>query len=159
MNSVLRIVLQRLGLGVVTLVVVSFVIFVAVNAMPGDFAQAILGQGYTEEAGEAIRREVGLDKPYFVRYFSWLGAALTGDFGTSFAKANFAAYAGNTAGSGLDTVAASIAPRLENTLFLAGVAAMIAVPISLVLGLLAALYRNTIFDRFTNIFTLSPDNS
>ena len=159
MGSLLRIVGQRLALGFLTLVVVSFVIFVAVNAMPGDFAQAILGQGYTEEAGDAIRREVGLDKPYFVRYFSWLGAALQGDFGTSFAQASFTAYAGTGTGSGLGTVAAQLAPRFENTMFLATVAATIAVPVSLILGLLAALYRNTIFDRVVNIFTLSSISS
>ncbi|EBA04876.1 binding-protein-dependent transport systems inner membrane component [Rhodobacteraceae bacterium HTCC2150] len=159
MGSLLRIVGQRLALGFLTLVVVSFVIFVAVNAMPGDFAQAILGQGYTEEAGDAIRKEVGLDKPYFVRYFSWLGAALQGDFGTSFAQASFTAYAGTGTGSGLGTVAAQLAPRFENTMFLATVAATIAVPVSLVLGLLAALYRNTIFDRVVNIFTLSSISS
>jgi len=158
-GSLLRIVGQRLALGFLTLVVVSFVIFVAVNAMPGDFAQAILGQGYTEEAGDAIRKEVGLDKPYFVRYFSWLGAALQGDFGTSFAQASFTAYAGTGTGSGLGTVAAQLAPRFENTMFLATVAATIAVPVSLVLGLLAALYRNTIFDRVVNIFTLSSISS
>ncbi|MDG1530671.1 MAG: ABC transporter permease [Paracoccaceae bacterium] len=159
MGSLLRIVGQRLALGFLTLVVVSFVIFVAVNAMPGDFAQAILGQGYTEEAGDAIRKEVGLDKPYFVRYFSWLGAALQGDFGTSFAQASFTAYAGTGTGSGLGTVAAQLAPRFENTMFLATVAATIAVPVSLILGLLAALYRNTIFDRVVNIFTLSSISS
>jgi len=158
-GSLIRIVSQRLALGFLTLVVVSFVIFVAVNAMPGDFAQAILGQGYTEEAGAAIRREVGLDKPYFVRYFSWLADALRGDFGTSFAQTSFAAYAGSGTGSGLGTVAAQLAPRFANTMFLATVAASIAVPVSLTLGLLAALYRNTIFDRVVNIFTLSSISS
>ncbi len=159
MPTLFRIILQRLLLGLLTLLVVSIVIFTAVNMLPGDFAQAILGQGATDEAVNAIRRDLGLDQPPVTRYFDWLGGALRGDLGTSFAKANFASFVGADAGSGLDTVAAQIAPRFANTLFLAGVSAAIAVPVSLVLGILAALYRNTIFDKATNIFTLSAISS
>ncbi|MBT5295042.1 MAG: ABC transporter permease, partial [Octadecabacter sp.] len=63
MSSLLKIVLQRLGLGFVTLFVVSIVIFVAVNLLPGDFAEAILGQGATPESVASIRRDLGLDQP------------------------------------------------------------------------------------------------
>ncbi|SFO94637.1 peptide/nickel transport system permease protein [Tranquillimonas alkanivorans] len=142
MGPVARIVLQRLLFGVLTLFIVSLVIFVAVNLLPGDFAQAILGQGATPEAVEAIRRDLGLDQPPVTRYLSWLGGVLQGDLGTSFAQANFASFVGEGTGSGLNTVAAQIAPRFQNTLFLAGVTACIAVPLSLILGILAALYRN-----------------
>ena len=109
--------MQRLLLGLLTLFVVSIVIFTAVNLLPGDFAQAILGQGATPEAVEAIRRDLGLDQPPIIRYFQWLGGALQGDLGSSFAQANFASFSG--VDSGQTTVAAQIAPRFANTMFLA----------------------------------------
>lgn len=156
MNSIWKIILQRLGLGVITLLVVSVVIFVAVNMLPGDFAELILGQGATPEAVASIRRDLALDQPLVARYFSWLSGMLRGDLGTSFAQLNFQT---NLGGSGAVTVAEQIAPRFSNTLFLAGVTAMIAVPLSLVVGILAALYRNSAFDKATNIFTLSSISS
>ncbi len=155
----MRIIAQRLALGIITLFVVSIVIFAAVNMLPGDFAQAILGQGATPEAVEAIRQDLGLDKTPVTRYLQWLSGALQGDLGNSFAAANFASFAGSNAGANLASVAGQIAPRFENTMFLAGVTAAIAIPFSLVLGVLAALYRNTIFDRITNIVTLSSISS
>ena len=156
MGNVLTIILQRLALGVVTLFIVSIVIFVAVNLLPGDFAQLILGQGATEESVNTIRRDLGLDQPMVVRYFTWLGGMVTGDLGTSFAQLNFTT---NLGGVNNVTVLDQILPRLGNTLFLAGVTAMIAVPIAVTLGILAALYRNTIFDRVANVATLSSISS
>jgi peptide/nickel transport system permease protein len=140
-----------------TLLIVSIVIFIAVNLLPGDFAQSILGQGATPEAVASIREDLGLDQPLVARYFDWLGGILRGDLGTSFAQANFASFSGTT--SGATTIADQIAPRFANTMFLAMVTAAIAVPFSIILGILAALYRNTIFDRATNIFTLSSISS
>ena len=159
MGSVGKIVVQRLGLGLLTLLVVSIVIFVAVNALPGDFAEAILGQGATPEAVQAIREDLGLNEPYIARYLGWLSDAIRGDLGTSFAQANFAAFAGTDTGSGLGSVAATIGPKFENTMFLAGVTAAIAVPVSITLGVLAALYRNSVFDRVANISTLTSISS
>ena len=159
MASILKIIAQRLALGVLTLFVVSVVIFTAVNLLPGDFAQAILGQGATEEAVNAIRKDLGLDQHPVTRYLSWLGGAVQGDLGNSFAQANFASFVGSDAGSGMASVATQIAPRFENTMFLAGVTALIAVPVSITLGVLAALYRNSVFDRATNILTLSSISS
>ncbi len=158
MNSVLKIILQRLALGVLTLFIVSIVIFAAVNMLPGDFAQAILGQGATPEAVEAIRKDLGLDRDPFTRYFTWLAGAVQGDLGNSFAQANFASFAGSDTGVRI-TVADQIAPRFKNTMFLAGVTAAIAVPFSVMLGILAALYRNSVFDRATNITTLTSISS
>ncbi|KMW58861.1 Nucleoside ABC transporter, permease protein 1 [Candidatus Rhodobacter oscarellae] len=143
-------------LGLVTLIVVSLVIFIAVNALPGDFAQAVLGQGATDEAVAAIRKDLGLDQPYFYRYFTWLGGMLTGDLGVSFAQMNFAS---NMGGTQLKGVLEQIAPRFMNTMFLAGVTAAIAVPFAVILGVLAALYRNSVFDRATNITTLTSISS
>ena len=160
MRSVGGIVLRRLGLGVLTLFVVSLLIFASVNMLPGDFAQAILGQGATPEAIEAIREDLGLNKPAYVRYTDWLFGILAGDFGTSFAQANFASFAGEDVGKGgIGSVADQLVPRFKNTLFLASVAAIIAVPLSLVLGILAALFRNSVFDRAVNIATLSSISS
>ncbi|NBD31189.1 MAG: ABC transporter permease subunit [Alphaproteobacteria bacterium] len=157
MNSILRIILQRLGLGLVTLFVVSIVIFVAVNLLPGDFAELILGQGATPETVATIRRDLGLDQPLVLRYIDWLRGMLTLDLGTSFSQLNRVSNLGG--GSDTTTVVEQIAPRLSNTLFLAGVTASIAVPFSITLGILAALYRDTAFDRSANIFTLSSISS
>lgn len=157
MGNVLTIILQRLALGLLTLLIVSIVIFIAVNLLPGDFAQSILGQGATPEAVASIRRDLGLDQSLVTRYFQWLSGILRGDLGTSFAQANFASFTGTD--SGATTVAQQIAPRFANTMFLAMITAAIAVPFAIFLGILAALYRNTVFDRATNIFTLSSISS
>ena len=156
MGNVLNIIFQRLALGILTLLIVSIVIFVAVNMLPGDFAELILGQGATPEAVKIIREDLGLDQPLLSRYVSWLGGMLTGDLGTSFSQLNFQTNMGGGAGK---TVAQQIAPRFANTMFLAMVTAMIAVPVAVTLGVLAALYRNTVFDRAANIFTLSSISS
>jgi peptide/nickel transport system permease protein len=149
MNLILKTVVQRLALGFVTLFVVSILIFSAITLLPGDFATAILGQAATPETVAAFRQQIGLDRPPVVRYLSWIGGVLHGDFGSS-----FSGLGGIGQGHGR-TVVSLIAPRLKNTLFLAGLTAVIAVPLSLVLGMLAALYRNSIFDRLVNLVTLT----
>ncbi len=157
MNGIVRIILGRLALGVLTLIVVSLVIFTAVNALPGDFAQAILGQAATPNAVAAIRTQLGLDQPFVARYIGWLAGAVQGDLGISFAQANFTASMGQSAAGG--TVAATIWPKFANTMFLAGVTAAIAVPFAVTLGVLAALWRDSVFDRVANVFTLSSISS
>jgi peptide/nickel transport system permease protein len=155
-----RIIVQRLLLGLVTLLVVSIIIFIAVNALPGDFAQAILGQGATPEAVAAIREQLGLDQNAFQRYISWLAGALRGDLGVPLSQALFAGNFGTTAtGTEVTTVMDQILPRLKNTLFLASVSAAIAIPVSILLGVLTALYRNTAFDKAMNVSTLSAISS
>jgi peptide/nickel transport system permease protein len=131
----------RLGLGLVTLFVISLLIFGAVELLPGDIAQEILGQAATPETVAAFRRELGLDQPAYIRYFVWLGDVLQGDFGNSLANGR--------------PITDLIATRLANTLFLALYAAVIAVPLALTLGILAALFRNSLYDRAVNIFTLT----
>lgn len=159
MSSVGKIILQRLALGVLTLFIVSIVIFTAVNMLPGDFAQLILGQSATPEAVAAIRADLGLDQPPVIRYFQWLARAVQGDLGSSFAQANFASFVGADGSSNMASVAHQIAPRFANTMFLAGVTAAIAVPFAITLGILAALFRNSVFDRVTNMLTLSSISS
>ncbi len=141
MHPIASMALKRLGLGLLTLLVVSIIIFSAVEMLPGDLAQEILGQAATPETVAAFRKELGLDKPPVERYFDWLGGAVQGDFGKSLASKRL--------------ISDLMATRLGNTLFLASFAAIIAVPVSIVLGLLAALYRNTWFDRMINVVTLS----
>jgi peptide/nickel transport system permease protein len=140
-HPITRIVGQRLLLGLLTLFVVSIIIFLAVELLPGDIAQEILGQSATAETVEAFRRQLGLDLPPHVRYVQWLGGILQGDFGQSLANKR--------------EISELIGVRLGNTLFLAGLAAVIAVPLSLTLGILAALYRNGWFDRGINIAALT----
>ncbi len=149
MHPVLKTVLERLALGLATLFVVSVIIFSSIELLPGDFGQAILGQSATEETVAAFRQELGLDRPAYVRYFEWVGGAIQGDLGTSFSGRNV---------SGTDrsrAVVDLIAPRLWNTLFLAGLTAAIAVPIALFLGITTALYRNSVYDRSINTATLT----
>jgi len=119
MGHVIGIVAKRLGLGLLTLLVVSALIFIAVELLPGDIAQAVLGQGATESNLAALRAELGLNDSPFLRYFRWLQGAVVGDFGTSLATR--------------DSVTEAILPRLKNTLFLATYAAAIAVPVAITL--------------------------
>ncbi|HEY4721877.1 MAG TPA: ABC transporter permease [Anaerolineae bacterium] len=149
MTPVLKTVLQRLWMGAITLFVVSIIIFATIEMLPGDFAKAILGQSATPETVAAFQRQIGLDRSPVERYVIWIGNVLQGDFGVSFSSV------GALGGGSQRTVVSLIAPRLENTLFLAGLSAAIAVPLSLTLGMLAALYRNSIFDRTVNLVTLT----
>jgi len=143
-------VLERLGLGLATLFVVSVIIFSAIEMLPGDFGQAVLGQSATQETIAAFRRELGLDQPAYLRYLHWAGNAVQGDLGTSFSGRN-----AGSSGAGSRSVVDLIAPRFWNTLFLASITAVIAVPISLLLGITTALYRNSIYDRSVNTATLT----
>ncbi len=145
MHPIVRTVVQRLALSLVTLFIVSIVIFSAVTMLPGDFAKAILGQAATPETVAAFRKEIGLDKPPVTRYIEWVQKVAVGDFGESFSS---------QAGAKRQ-VATVIGPRLWNTLFLASLTAIIAVPLALLLGILAALYRNGWFDRLVNSLTLT----
>ena len=132
---------HRLSLGLVTLLVVSLIIFLGVSLLPGDAAQAMLGQAATPETVAALRARMGLDQPGYIRYFSWLADILRGDFGISISNNR--------------EIADLLGGRFANTLFLALMAAIISVPIALTLGILAALYRNSVYDRVVNIVTLS----
>ena len=132
---------KRLALGLVTLLAISLIIFLGVNLLPGDLAQAILGQAATPETVAAFRAQLGLDQPDHIRYFNWLSNFLQGDLGTSLANQR--------------DIAELVGTRFKNTIFLASVAAIIAIPLSLTLGILAALYRNTWFDKAVSIATLS----
>ncbi|MFT4150544.1 MAG: ABC transporter permease [Paracoccaceae bacterium] len=141
MHPILKLVIQRVALGLLLLLVVSAVIFLGVEALPGDTAQAILGQSATPQALANLRAQMGLDQPPLVRYFHWLGGVLTGDLGKSLTN-------------GTD-IAQAIGQRLGNTLFLAVCAAVIAVPLALILGLIAARYAGRWPDKVISGVTLT----
>ena len=136
-----KIILQRLGLGLLTLFVVSVIIAFVVELLPGDITQAILGQSATPETVAAFRAEIGLDRPAHIRYLEWLQGILTGEMGHSLANKR--------------EISDFFGARLSNTLFLGGVAAAISIPLALLLGVLAALYRDSIYDRVVNLTTLT----
>jgi peptide/nickel transport system permease protein len=141
MNSLFKLVLQRLALGLLSLFAVSVIIFLAVGMLPGDIAQAMLGQSATPETVAAFRAQLGLDLPPLSRFAQWLLRLLHGDLGASLANQR--------------PIAELIGARLGNTLSLAALAALVSVPLALVLGMLAALYRNSWFDRLLNTSALS----
>ncbi|MBZ0163608.1 MAG: ABC transporter permease [Notoacmeibacter sp.] len=141
MLTILRLILQRLILGAATLAVISLIVFFGIELLPGDPAAAILGKSATAETLAAFRHEMHLDLPAWQRYAIWASDVLHGDFGRSIAT-----------GRSIDTL---IGGRLANTFFLAAYAALIAVPLALGLGVLAALHRNSVFDRVVNLITLT----
>lgn len=140
MPPLMKLIFSRLALGAVTLLAVSALMFVGIELLPGDLAQQILGQSATPETLAAFRAQLGLDQPAHMRYLEWLAAAAQGDFGTSMASQR--------------SVSDLLSSRLANTMFLACYAAVIAVPVAILLGLLSALWRNSLFDRSVNVGAL-----
>ena len=140
MDSLKVMVAKRLGFGLITLIIITALIFLGVEALPGDTATAILGMGATPETVAALRKELKLDLPLHVRYFSWLSDFSRGNLGHSLANKR--------------PVAELIGWRFSNTLFLAASAAVVSVPLALILGMLAALYRDSWFDRLISVSTL-----
>ena len=137
MNSrVVSLVLGRLGVAVITLVIVSFIVFAATEMLPGDIAEILLGQAATPEAVAGLREAMHLNDPAILRFLRWLAGLAQGDLGTS--------YANNM------PVADLIGGRLINTLKLASVTAMFAVPVALFLGITTAMYRGSFYDRAIN---------
>ena len=136
-----RLVANRIGLGALTLLLVSAIIFTITSLLPGDAAQEALGQSATPETVAALRAQYGLDKPGPVRYAHWLGGLVTGTLGQSFTASM--------------PVSQLIATRLPKSLLLAGVTAASSVPIALALGILAAMARGGALDRALSLATLS----
>lgn len=139
--SAVRLVLNRLAYGAVTLLLVSAVIFLITSWLPGDAAQELLGQSATPEAVAALREKLGLDRSPLVRYGAWLRGLATGDLGVSL-----------TANA---PVADLVATRLPKSLLLAAVTAAVSVPIALTIGIVSAMWRGRRLDRGLNVATLS----
>ncbi|MER8825044.1 ABC transporter permease [Mesorhizobium sp. M0938] len=140
-SPIVKLVAQRIALGILLLLAVSVLIFAGTQILPGDVAQAILGQSATPESLANLREQLGLNDPAFIRYFRWLGGVVTGDLGTAMS-------------SGQD-IATSIKGRLWNTLFLAFWAAAVAVPLAIILGLIAVRYRNGWVDKLISGLALA----
>lgn len=132
---------KRTGLALVTLLLVSAVIFTVSGLLPGDAAQEVLGQTATPEQVAALRHEMGLDQPGPVRYARWLGGIVMGDPGQSMVANK--------------PVAEIISERLPNTLTLAALAALVAVPFAFLIGISSAVTRGGKLDRSLNVLTLS----
>ena len=136
--------LKPLGMRVLaalaTLLFASLLMFAATEILPGDVAQAILGQYATPEALAAMRDRLGLDQPAYIRYVEWLGRMLVGDLGQSTSTGQ--------------PVATLIEDRLRNTLLLAFSTALVAVPLALALGLVAATHANSAVDHSITIAAL-----
>jgi len=142
MPPLLKLILIRLGLGVLTLFLVSVVVFVATQALPGDTARAILGKEAANVARyEALREELGLNKPIAQQYADWLGGVVTGDMGNSLVQDL--------------PVTELLSRRVANTAVLVLFAAALSIPISLLFGSLSALWRDTKFDVSVSIGSLS----
>ncbi|NEI68902.1 ABC transporter permease subunit [Rhizobium lusitanum] len=137
----LSLIIERCLLSIVLLFAVSILIFGGLEALPGDFATTYLGQSATPQAVANIREELGLNRPIVTRYVEWLGHAVQGDFGTSWASKN--------------SVSEQIGKRLGNSLFLAGFAALISVPLAVCLGMLAVHFRNRLPDKIINVISLA----
>lgn len=131
--------LKRLGLLAGTMLLVSALAFAAFSVIPGDPTSSVLGVEATQEQIAAFRAEHGLDLPVWQRYWSWLAAFVTGDFGRSF-KFDM-------------TVAELAATRAQVTLVLAGTAFALILAISLPLGLAAARRPGGIVDRVITVLT------
>jgi len=135
------IILQRLAMGVFILFGVSILITIGVEALSGDVCSAILGQAAEPSTVAACQAQLGIDRPVHIRYVEWLGNILQGDMGTSLANDR--------------EVSEQIGKRLGNTLYLAVTTSIFAVPIGILLGVIAALYRNSFIDHAISTTTLS----
>jgi peptide/nickel transport system permease protein len=131
--AMLRLVALRLGLGLLTLLIVAGLVFAATELLPGDVAEALLGQSATPDAVAGLRAAMHLDRPAWLRFLAWLGALLSGDPGQSLVTHQ--------------AVATMIGQRLPNSLKLAGITAAITVPLALTLGITAAMFQGSRYDR------------
>lgn len=142
MPPLLKLILIRLGLGVLTLFLVSVVVFLATQALPGDTARAILGKEAANKARyEALREQLGLNKSVPRQYVDWLSNIATGDLGKSLVQD--------------EPVTELLSRRVANSAVLVLIAAVLSIPISLIFGSLSALWRDTKFDTTVSIGTLS----
>jgi len=137
----LKVILRRTLLGLLTLLLVSGVVFAATQALPSDTARAILGREATPERLAALREQLDLNRPAIVQYGSWLGGVATGDLGDSLVAKQ--------------PVTALISGRVKNSAALVLLAALISVPLALLLGSLSGLLRDRGFDTVVSLGSLT----
>ncbi|MDC6169311.1 ABC transporter permease [Paucibacter sp. XJ19-41] len=133
---ILRLIVNRVALALVSLLVVSAVVFTITALLPGDAAQAQLGQEATAESLAALREQMGLNVPAHQRYWAWLSGMVSGNPGLSIVTHM--------------PVADMISSRLPNSVKLAAITAAIAVPLALALGIASAMWRGSWFDRLAS---------
>lgn len=137
----LSLILRRLGIGLITVLAVSIIIFFGTKILPGDAAQIRLGQEATEANVAAMRERLGLDQPVPMQYLNWLGNFVQGDLGVSLAS---------------DVpIVNLISDRYKNTVLVSALTALIAVPISLMLGIMAAMFPGSVYDRILTFVSVS----
>lgn len=136
-----RFILWRLAATFVLLLVVSLLVFWACEILPGDVAQVALGQYATPENVQALRIEMGLDRPPVERYLGWLAGALQGDWGRSMITKS--------------PVSGLLSERVANTALLAGVTTIIAVPLAVLLGVVMAMWSGRALDRSASVTILA----
>ncbi|MBU2601782.1 MAG: ABC transporter permease [Actinobacteria bacterium] len=141
MPPLLKVILRRTLLGLLTLLLVSGVVFAATQALPSDTARAILGREATPERLAALREQLDLNRPAIVQYGSWLGGVATGDLGDSLVAKQ--------------PVTALISGRVKNSAALVLLAALISVPLALLLGSLSGLLRDRGFDTVVSLGSLT----
>ena len=137
----LRLIAARVGYALLTLLAISAIVFAGTSLLPGDVASAMLGQAATPDALAALRATMHLDQPAVVRYIGWLRGLLTGDLGSSLVTHLPAAQ--------------MIGGRLGNSLLLAALTTAIAIPASLALGMAAAIWQGSAFDRAATTGTIA----
>ncbi len=139
-GAIWRFILRRLLLGLLVLVLVSLVVFLATQALPGDTARAILGRTATPASLRALREQLHLNRPLIVQYTTWAAGLIHGDAGISLAAR--------------EPVTQLIGERIVNSAFLVLCAGAISIPLSVVIGAYAALWRDRAFDVATSLLTL-----
>ena len=144
--ALLNAILRRTAGAIATLFAVSVLLFIGTSILPGDLAEIILGRSATPESLAALRAKLGLDQPMHVQYWIWLSDLLSGNLGV--AKAGI-----GSGGAGV-SISELLIPRLVNSLVLAAAVAAVAVPFAVTVGLLAAMYSGTKFDRALTFTTL-----
>jgi peptide/nickel transport system permease protein len=141
MSPLVRLVANRLAISLLTLLIVSVLVFTATELLPGDVAEAVLGQSATPDAVAGLRAAMHLDEPAWWRYLAWLGGLLSADAGKSLVNSM--------------PVASLIGSRLPNSLLLAGITAAVCVPVALTMGATAAIWRGTRYDRAVGVITVT----
>jgi peptide/nickel transport system permease protein len=135
-----KLIARRLALGVLTLFLISLVVFAAVLALPGDAATAILGKEATPERVAALRDQLNLNDSVITQYLDWIGGVITGSFGESAATQQ--------------PVSELLSGRVANTGFLVFVAAVVAIPLSIGTGVWTAMRRDRSVDHVVSTSTL-----
>ncbi|HJW74057.1 MAG TPA: ABC transporter permease [Thermoleophilia bacterium] len=141
MPPLLKIILRRLALGLLTLLLVSVLVFVATQALPGDTARSILGRSATPERLKEVRKQLGLDRPATAQYFEWLSGVVKGDTGDSLVAK--------------EPVRTLLGGRVMNSAALVLVAALVSIPLSILIGSLSGLLRDRWFDSSVSLSSLA----